>query len=88
MQSVRDSDLSAGDARDPIATGKIEEMIEELRGEYVILIVAHNMQQASRVSDCAAFMYMGRVIEYGPTAELFTGPRVSETEDYITGRLS
>jgi phosphate transport system ATP-binding protein len=74
-------------ALDPIATGKIEELIKELRGEYSILIVTHNMQQASRVSDYTAFMYLGRLIEYGPTAELFTKPHLPETEDYITGRF-
>ena len=74
-------------ALDPIATSKIEELISELRGEYSILIVTHNMQQASRVSDYTAFMYLGRLIEYGPTAEIFTNPHLKETEDYITGRF-
>jgi phosphate transport system ATP-binding protein len=74
-------------ALDPIATGKIEELIDALRGEYSILIVTHNMQQASRVSDYTAFMYLGRLIEYGPTAEVFTNPHLKETEDYITGRF-
>ena len=74
-------------ALDPIATGKIEELIRELRGDYSILIVTHNMQQASRVSDYTAFMYLGQLVEYGPTAELFTNPRLKETEDYITGRF-
>jgi len=74
-------------ALDPIATGKIEELIQELRGDYTILIVTHNMQQASRVSDYTAFMYLGRLIEYGPTAELFTKPHLKETEAYITGRF-
>ena len=74
-------------ALDPIATSKIEELITELRGEYSILIVTHNMQQASRVSDYTAFMYLGRLIEYGPTAEIFTNPHLKETEDYITGRF-
>jgi phosphate transport system ATP-binding protein len=74
-------------ALDPIATSKIEELITELRGEYSILIVTHNMQQASRVSDYTAFMYLGRLIEFGPTAEIFTNPHLKETEDYITGRF-
>jgi len=74
-------------ALDPIATSKIEELIHDLRGEYSILIVTHNMQQASRVSDYTAFMYLGQLIEYGPTADIFTNPRLKETEDYITGRF-
>ena len=74
-------------ALDPIATGKIEDLIESLRGEYTILIVTHNMQQASRVSDYTAFMYLGRLIEYGATGELFTRPHMQATEDYITGRF-
>jgi len=74
-------------ALDPIATAKIEELITALRGEYSILMVTHNMQQASRVSDYTAFMYLGRLIEYGPTAEIFTNPHLRETEDYITGRF-
>ena len=74
-------------ALDPIATGKIEELIDTLRGEYSLLIVTHNMQQASRISDYTAFMYLGRLIEYGPTAEIFTNPHLKETEDYVTGRF-
>jgi phosphate transport system ATP-binding protein len=74
-------------ALDPIATGKIEDLIQELRGNYSVLIVTHNMQQASRSSDYCAFMYLGRLIEYGPTTELFTKPLLKETEDYITGRF-
>lgn len=74
-------------ALDPIATGKIEDLIKELRGDYSILIVTHNMQQASRVSDYTAFMYLGRLIEYAATPDLFTNPRLRETEDYITGRF-
>lgn len=74
-------------ALDPIATGRIEELIRQLRGDYSILIVTHNMQQASRVSDYTAFMYLGRLIEYGPTRTMFTNPRLQETEDYITGRF-
>lgn len=74
-------------ALDPIATGKIEDLIDNLRGEYSILIVTHNMQQASRVSDFTAFMYLGHLIEYGPTAKLFTTPKLKETEDYVMGRF-
>ena len=74
-------------ALDPIATGKIEDLIEELRGSYSILIVTHNMQQASRVSDNTAFMYLGRLVEYGPTEKIFLSPHLKETEDYVTGRF-
>ena len=74
-------------ALDPIATGKIEDLIGELRGPYSILIVTHNMQQASRISDYTALMYLGRLLEYGPTADIFTRPRLRETEDYVTGRF-
>jgi phosphate transport system ATP-binding protein len=74
-------------ALDPLATGKIEDLIQDLRGSYTILIVTHNMQQASRVSDYTAFMYLGHLIEYGPTKKIFTKPRLRETEDYVTGRF-
>lgn len=74
-------------ALDPIATGKVEDLIQELRGDYSILIVTHNMQQASRISDYTAFMYLGRLIEYGPTADMFTRPKLKETESYVTGRF-
>ncbi len=74
-------------ALDPIATGKIEDLIGELRGEYSILIVTHNMQQAARISDFTALMYLGRLLEYGPTSDMFTRPRLPETEDYVTGRF-
>jgi phosphate transport system ATP-binding protein len=74
-------------ALDPIATGKIEDLVQELRGSYSVLIVTHNMQQASRVSDYTAFMYLGRLIEFGPTAEIFTRPKLKETEAYVTGRF-
>jgi len=74
-------------ALDPIATGRIEDLIEELKGSYSILIVTHNMQQASRASDFTAFMYLGRLIEYGPTNDLFLNPHLGETEDYVTGRF-
>lgn len=74
-------------ALDPIATGKIEDLIHSLRGEYTMLIVTHNMQQASRTSDFTAFMYLGRLVEYGVTVEMFERPHLQETEDYITGRF-
>jgi phosphate transport system ATP-binding protein len=74
-------------ALDPIATGRIEDLIAELEGSYSVLIVTHNMQQASRTSDVTAFMYRGRLIEYGPTYDVFTAPHRSETEDYISGRF-
>ena len=74
-------------ALDPIATAKIEDLIDQLRGTYTILIVTHNMQQAARVSDYTAFMYLGQLVEYGPTLSLFKKPKLKETEDYITGRF-
>jgi ABC-type glutathione transport system ATPase component len=74
-------------ALDPIATSKVEDLVQELRGDFSILIVTHNMHQASRVSDYTAFMYLGRLIEYGPTAEIFTRPKLKETESYVTGRF-
>jgi phosphate transport system ATP-binding protein len=74
-------------ALDPIATSRIEELMLALRGEYTILIVTHNMQQASRVSDYTAFMYLGRLVEYGPTTKIFTVPHLRATQDYITGRF-
>jgi len=73
-------------ALDPLSTLKIEELIHELKDKYTIVIVTHNMQQAARVSDYTAFMYMGELIEFGPTDELFTNPTKKQTEDYITGR--
>jgi phosphate transport system ATP-binding protein len=74
-------------ALDPIATGKIEDLMQELKGAYSIVIVTHNMHQAARVSDYTAFMFLGRLIEYGPTGDIFTKPRLSETSDYVTGRF-
>lgn len=74
-------------ALDPLATAKIEDLIQELRGEYSVLIVTHNMQQAARVSDYTAFMYLGQLVEMGKTSQLFTKPELQETEDYITGRF-
>jgi phosphate transport system ATP-binding protein len=74
-------------ALDPIATAKIEELIYELKARYTIVTVTHNMQQAGRISDYTAFMYLGRLIEFGPTTEIFTNPKDRQTEDYITGRF-
>ena len=74
-------------ALDPIATGKIEDLIRDLKRDYTIVIVTHNMQQAARVSDYTAFLYMGELIEYGDTDRLFTNPREERTEQYITGRF-
>ncbi len=74
-------------ALDPIATGRVEDLIEELKGSYSILMVTHNMQQASRVSDFTAFMYLGRLIEHGATNDIFLNPHLPETEDYVTGRF-
>jgi phosphate transport system ATP-binding protein len=73
-------------ALDPISTLRIEELIYELKTRYTIVIVTHNMQQAARVSDMTAFMNLGRLVEFGETDTLFTNPRESQTEDYITGR--
>ncbi len=74
-------------ALDPIATGKIEDLITELKKDYTVIIVTHNMQQAARVSDYTAFFMMGRLIEYGSTEKIFTNPANKLTEDYITGRF-
>ena len=74
-------------ALDPIATTKIEALIHELREKYTIVIVTHSMQQAARVSDFTAFMYLGRLVEFGVTQKVFTTPEKKETEDYITGRV-
>lgn len=74
-------------ALDPIATGRIEQLFAELKTQFTILIVTHNMQQAARCSDYTAFMYLGDLIEYGPTAKIFTKPSKQQTEDYITGRF-
>lgn len=73
-------------ALDPISTLKVEELIYELKAKYTIVIVTHNMQQAARVSDYTAFMYLGKLVEYGDTDTLFTNPAMKQTEDYITGR--
>jgi phosphate transport system ATP-binding protein len=74
-------------ALDPIATQRIEELIYELKKDFTIVIVTHNMQQAARISDYTAFLYMGHLIEYGPTEAIFTNPREEQTEAYITGRF-
>jgi phosphate transport system ATP-binding protein len=74
-------------ALDPIATQRIEELILELKKQYTIVIVTHNMQQAARISDYTAFLYMGELIEYGPTEVIFTNPREERTEAYVTGRF-
>jgi phosphate transport system ATP-binding protein len=74
-------------ALDPIATAKIEELIGELKKEFTIIIVTHNMQQASRVSELTAFFYLGRLVEYDDTQKIFTNPSNQRTEDYITGRF-
>ncbi|HEV7730560.1 MAG TPA: phosphate ABC transporter ATP-binding protein PstB [Candidatus Binatia bacterium] len=74
-------------ALDPIATAKIEELIQELKDSYTIVIVTHNMQQAARVSDFTAYFYLGKLVEFGSTETLFTTPSRPETEDYITGRF-
>ena len=74
-------------ALDPISTAKIEELIAELKEKYTIVIVTHNMQQATRVSDRTAFFYLGDLVEYGKTSELFTNPKNKQTENYITGRF-
>ncbi len=73
-------------ALDPIATARIEELIDELRGRYAIVIVTHSMQQAARVSQRTAFFHLGQMIEYGETSQIFTNPREERTKDYITGR--
>ena len=74
-------------ALDPIATQKIEELIFQLKKDYTIIIVTHNMQQAARVSDYTAFFYLGELIEFGETDQIFTNPKLKKTEDYVTGRF-
>jgi phosphate transport system ATP-binding protein len=74
-------------ALDPISTSKIEELIDELKSDYTVAIVTHNMQQAARVSDYTAYMYLGDLIEFGETDQIFIKPKRKETEDYITGRF-
>ena len=74
-------------ALDPISTGKVEELVHELKNDYTIAIVTHNMQQAARCSDFTAYMYLGNLVEYGTTEQIFFKPQRTETEDYITGRF-
>jgi phosphate transport system ATP-binding protein len=74
-------------ALDPISTARVEELIHELKSDYTVVIVTHNMQQAARVSDFTAYMYLGEMIEFGVTDELFIKPKMKQTEDYITGRF-
>jgi len=74
-------------ALDPISTSRIEQLIEELKREYTLVVVTHNMQQAARVSDFTAFMYLGDLVEHGPTDTIFSTPAKQQTEDYITGRF-
>ncbi len=74
-------------ALDPLSTLKVEDLVEELKSDYTIVVVTHNMQQAARISDYTAFMYLGELIEFGDTASLFTNPLKQQTEDYITGRF-
>ncbi|RMG43418.1 MAG: phosphate ABC transporter ATP-binding protein [Acidobacteria bacterium] len=74
-------------ALDPVATARIEELMLQLKSDYTLVVVTHNMQQAARVSDDTAFLYMGRLVEHGRTEELFLNPKKKETEDYITGRF-
>jgi phosphate transport system ATP-binding protein len=74
-------------ALDPVSTAKIEELIHELRQQFTIVIVTHNMQQAARVSQRTAFFHLGELIEVGDTSQIFTNPRVQRTQDYITGRF-
>ena len=74
-------------ALDPIATQRIEELIYQMKDTYTIVIVTHNMQQAARVSDDTAFFWLGKLVEFGPTDQIFTAPREKLTEDYVTGRF-
>jgi phosphate transport system ATP-binding protein len=74
-------------ALDPISTAKVEELVSELKKEYTVAIVTHNMQQAARVSDFTAYMYLGELVEFGQTEQIFMKPAKQETEDYITGRF-
>jgi phosphate transport system ATP-binding protein len=74
-------------ALDPIATAKVEDLITEIRHQFTVIIVTHNMQQAARISDCTAYMHLGKLIEFAPTGDLFTAPQEMLTRDYITGRF-
>jgi phosphate transport system ATP-binding protein len=74
-------------ALDPISTAKVEELVHELKSDYTVAIVTHNMQQAARVSDFTAFMYVGELVEFSATKQMFIKPNKKQTEDYITGRF-
>ena len=74
-------------ALDPASTARIEDLLDQLRGRYTVVIVTHNMQQAARVSDFVAFMYEGELVEFGKTSQVFTKPEKQQTENYITGRF-
>jgi len=74
-------------ALDPVATAKIEELITKLKATYTVIVVTHNMQQAARISDLTGFLYLGRLIEYGPTTEIFQNPHNELTERYISGKF-
>ena len=74
-------------ALDPLATGKIEDLIEQLRNDLTIIIVTHNLQQAARISQFTAFMYLGEIVEFGPTDTIFLNPTEPRTRDYVTGRF-
>ena len=74
-------------ALDPISTGMVEELVSKIAGTHTVIIVTHNMQQATRVSDMTAFFYLGELVEYAPTAQLFSAPKEKRTEDYLTGRF-
>ena len=74
-------------ALDPIATARVEELVHTLKKQYTIIIVTHNMQQAARLSDYTAFLYLGRLVEFSPTEKMFLKPHLSQTEDYLSGRF-
>jgi phosphate transport system ATP-binding protein len=74
-------------ALDPIATAKIEQLMVQLQEKYTVIVVTHNMQQAARVADYTAFLYLGELIEYGPTSQIFENPKEQLTEQYITGKM-
>ena len=74
-------------ALDPIATAKIEQLMVQLQEKYTVIVVTHNMQQAARVADSTAFFYLGELIEYGPTTQIFENPKEQLTEQYITGKM-
>ena len=74
-------------ALDPISTAKIEELMDNLKNEYTVIIVTHNMQQAARIADYTSFFILGDLIEHGPSSEIFTNPKNKKTEDYVTGRF-